>query len=66
MVGMYAAGVTYDVTGKGFDPEAMGRRARGGELKHLKVKEIRFLCLFFLGGGGDLDTGTLTERGLEK
>ena len=22
MVGMYTAGVTYDVTGKGFDPEA--------------------------------------------
>ena len=22
MVGMYAAGVTYEVTGKGFDPEA--------------------------------------------
>ena len=25
MVGMYAAGVTYEVTGKGFDPEALQR-----------------------------------------
>ena len=28
MVGMYTAGVTYDVTGKGFDPEVGLPRSR--------------------------------------
>ena len=35
MVGMYAAGVTYEVTGKGFDPEALG----GNDMQSLEAVE---------------------------
>ena len=35
MVGMYTAGVTYDVTGKGFDPEAHQQHQQGKLPKHL-------------------------------
>ena len=69
MVGMYAGGVTYEVTGKGFDPEARSkllvsdRLAGDSEQLHVGflvlVFETRwlqmkgFLFFLFLSGGSN-------------
>ena len=44
MVGMYTAGVTYDVTGKGFDPEAHQQHCIGKPPAPLQDVGPRQLC----------------------